>query len=83
MAKFTRETDGFFVGWGFGETNSNTDTPKTVHYGPYVGGQEIYTGQPQFEFFDTEEELQARVESLGKIYKPVSISGEELPHPPI
>ena len=83
MSHHIRETDGFFVAWGNGETDPNTNTPQHVHYGPYIGGQEVYTGQPQFEFFDTEEELQARVESLGKTYEPTLISEEELPHPPI
>lgn len=69
MAKFTKATDGFFVAWGFGETNPNTTQPKRVHYGPCEANQPIYSGQPRFEFFDTEEEAKAKVESLGHTYE--------------
>lgn len=84
MSHHTRTTDGFFVAWGYGETDPNTTTPKLVHYGEYFANQQVHTGQPQFEFFDTEEEMQAKVESLGKEYIPVGLpdpnaNGEILP----
>jgi hypothetical protein len=69
MAIFTNTTDGFFVAWGFGETDPDTTQPENVHYGPYEANQPIYSGQPRCEFFDTEEEAKAKVESLGHVYE--------------
>ena len=40
------------------------------HYGSVGVGQQIGTGQPNFELFGLEADLQARVEELGGIYEP-------------
>jgi hypothetical protein len=71
MSHHTRPTDGFFVAWGAGEADPNTTQPAHVHYGDYTANEVVATGQPQFEFFDTEEEMQAKIESLGKVYESV------------
>lgn len=60
MSHHIKPTDGFFIAWG--------STPTTCHYGPTVAGGQVHTGQPNFEFFDTEAELQAKVEELGFTY---------------
>lgn len=59
--KYTKTgSDGFFVCWGIGDV---------CHYGPVSTGEQVHTGQPNFEFFDSEESLKAKVESLGKEYE--------------
>ncbi len=41
------------------------DANTVFHYGEISNGGHIATGQPELEWLDTKEELQARVEALG------------------
>ena len=50
------------------------------HYGEIENEGTISTGQPNLEWLDTKEELQARVEELGGTFDWPEL--EELPTPP-
>lgn len=48
------------------------------HYGELLEGQEISTGQPNLEYFDTLEELKQRLLTFGVEYS----EGNNMPKPP-
>ena len=50
------------------------------HYGELLEGQEITTGQPNLEYFDTLDELKERLLTFGVEYSEPSMD-HELPEP--
>ena len=45
-----------------------TDKESVFHYGEIQENQEISTGQPFLEYFETKEELRDRMNELGQVF---------------